>query len=486
MVNCQIFLSPNAVFSNLIGSAAILMLCLSAITISLYSGNGYSIISNKVCRFDWTLFCLFVFYICLGSFVFADTEDNAPAGKRVIAVLDDISIKNSHSNYFKSIQERGFHIDFFSADDKNLVFKKYGEWKYDHLILFAPSASEISGIKSRDVLDFIDDGHNVIIAASSNIGDMIREVGSECNVEFDEEDSYVIDHFNFDTSDYVGAHSLIVSDNFADAPVIFKTIEAPILFRGVGQDIEEDSALIGPLVSGYLTSYSHSLTEPVKELHVAGKKTALVSALQARNNARVIFSGSLDLFSDKFFNSPVQKYTTDGKSTKYPRSGNENFCKQITQWAFQEKGVIRLRDANTHKVGETVQPYSYTIKDNVTYSVTIEEWNGRRWVPYVADDVQLEYRMIDPYIRTTLKPDSQGQYIVTFILPDVYGVFTFKVEYKHRGYSFLTSIIRVPVRPFKHNEYERFIDSAYPYYASAFSMMGGLFLFSWVFLYHKE
>jgi len=122
----------------------------------------------------------------------------------------------------------------------------------------------------------------------------------------------------------------------------------------------------------------------------------------------------------------------------------------------------------------------------VTYSVTIEEWNGRRWAPYIADDIQLEYRMIDPYIRTAVKPDSQGQYLITFTLPDVYGVFTFKVEYKHRGYSFLTSIIRVPVRPFKHNEYERFIDSAYPYYASAFSMMAGLFLFSWVFLYHKE
>lgn len=41
--------------------------------------------------------------------------------------------------------------------------------------------------------------------------------------------------------------------------------------------------------------------------HAVGKNTLLVAGLQARNNARVIFSGSLDFFSDAFFNSAVQK-----------------------------------------------------------------------------------------------------------------------------------------------------------------------------------
>ncbi len=43
----------------------------------------------------------------------------------------------------------------------------------------------------------------------------------------------------------------------------------------------------------------------------------------------------------------------------------------------------------------------------------------------------------------------------------------------------------VPVRPFKHNEYERFLLAAYPYYASAFSTMAAFFLFGFFFLYHK-
>ena len=43
--------------------------------------------------------------------------------------------------------------------------------------------------------------------------------------------------------------------------------------------------------------------------HAVGKNTLLIAGLQARNNARVVFSGSMHFFSDAFFNSPVQKAT---------------------------------------------------------------------------------------------------------------------------------------------------------------------------------
>jgi hypothetical protein len=33
------------------------------------------------------------------------------------------------------------------------------------------------------------------------------------------------------------------------------------------------------------------------------------------------------------------------------------------------------------------------------------------------------------------------------------------------------SMVQIPVRPFKHDEYERFIGAAYPYYSSAFSLV---------------
>jgi len=409
-------------------------------------------------------------------------------GKRTLVILESENIKNTHSIFFKSLSDRGFKLDYVSVEDDAVAFRSYGEWNYDHLILFTPTAQELpNGISARAILDFVDEGHNVLLVAGSEISKPLRDVASDCNVEFDEEGTVVIDHFNFDVSD--SEHTLLVVDpaNIAAASIIFETsIDAPILFQGIGQDIEEDSALLFSVLSASSTAYSHVPSENIEQLHVVGKKISLVSALQARNNARVVFAGSLELFSDKFFNSPVQKYTPEGNAKKYAKSGNELFAKQLVQWVFQERGILRAINVRHHKAGETESPFTYTIKDEIEYSVEIQHWNGKKWVPFLANDVQLEFRMLDPYVRTTLKHHANGRYYTSFKLPDVYGVFTFKVEYIRRGYGFLNSITRTPVRPFRHNEYERFIESAYPYYASAFSMMVGLFLFSWFFLYHRE
>ena len=82
------------------------------------------------------------------------------------------------------------------------------------------------------ITEFIDAGHNVVVAGSSDIGkflvhnmskfiyhefehiffciliitccfsaDPIRELASECGVEFDEEKTSVIDHISYDVSD---------------------------------------------------------------------------------------------------------------------------------------------------------------------------------------------------------------------------------------------------------------------------------------------
>jgi len=407
-----------------------------------------------------------------------------PGGKRTLVILESLSQKVAYSTFFKNIESRGYKLDYHT-EDESVNFRTYGEWNYDNLILFTPAATELpTGLSVKVVLEFIDEGNNVLIVGSSEIGKPIADIASDCNVEFDEEGTYSIDHFNYNTSDS-GQHTLLAVDttNIVDAKIIFpKKVDAPVLFKGVAQDIEEDSPLLFCVLSGYETSYSFVPEEKIEDLHVAGKKTCLVSALQARNNARVVFAGSPELFSDSYFNSPVQKNT--GKS--YPKSGNEDFTRQLTEWLFQERGILRAVNVAHHKVGEKEAPFTYTIKDEVEYSAQIQEWNGKEWVPLLADDVQLEFRMLDPYVRTTLKHDKNGKYTTSFKLPDVYGVFTFKIEYTRRGYGGLTSITRTPVRPFRHNEYERFIASAYPYYASAFSMMGGLFLFSWFFLYHRE
>jgi oligosaccharyltransferase complex subunit beta len=68
-------------------------------------------------------------------------------------------------------------------------------------------------------------------------------------------------------------------------------------------------------------------------------------------------------------------------------------------------------------------------------------------------------------------------------VPDVYGVFKYVVDFQKQGYSYVQLSQQVPVRPFRHNEYERFLVCAYPYYASAFSSMAAFFALGFFFLY---
>lgn len=44
----------------------------------------------------------------------------------------------------------------------------------------------------------------------------------------------------------------------------------------------------------------------------------------------------------------------------------------------------------------------------------IQKYEDGKWVPFEADDVQLEFVRIDPFVRTTLK--SKGLYVVA-VLP---------------------------------------------------------------------
>ncbi|CAG5129062.1 unnamed protein product [Candidula unifasciata] len=408
-------------------------------------------------------------------------------GKRTLVLVDNWSLRETHSIFFKSLREYGYDLTFKTADDASLALVKYGEFLYDSLVLFSPSVEEFGGsIDVAAITSFIDGGGNVLIAASSNIGDPVRELATECGVEFDEEGTAVIDHLNYDVADE-GKHTLIVADteNLLKAPLIVgDKINSPLLFRGVGMVSDPENPLVLNVLHASSTAYSYKPDEKIDEFPLAvGSSTLLIAALQARNNARVVFVGSLDFFSDQFFQASVQK-ANGGK--KFDQSGNQVLALNLARWAFKDKGVLRVGKVSHHLEKERDTPQAYTVMQQVEYSIVIEELIDGQWKPFKADDVQLEFVRIDPFVRTTLKPKADGTFTANFKLPDVYGVYQFKVDYNRIGYTHLYSATQVSVRPLEHTQYERFILSAYPYYASAFSMMAGVFILSLVFLHYKE
>jgi len=115
---------------------------------------------------------------------------------------------------------------------------------------------------------------------------------------------------------------------------------SPILFSGVGHAYSganaDSSPLLYKVLTGSPSTYSHVPNQRVKTYpQSAGRDTLLVTAMQTRNNGRVVFSGSLDLFSNNYFSSNV---IVNGKSVK---SGNEEFAVELSKWNFQGRGLLR-------------------------------------------------------------------------------------------------------------------------------------------------
>ncbi|MGH0151730.1 UNVERIFIED_CONTAM: hypothetical protein FKN15_020905 [Acipenser sinensis] len=239
-------------------------------------------------------------------------------------------------------------------------------------------------------------------------------------------------------------HTLIVADpeSLMKTPTITGPATGkPILFKGVGMVADPDNPLVLDILTGSSTAYSYFPDRPITQYpHAVGKNNLLIAGLQARNNARVIFSGSLDFFSDAFFSSAVQKATPG--SERHAHNGNLELAMALSRWVFKEEGVLRVGAVSHHPVGETTPPSAYTITDLVEYSIVIEKLSEGKWVPFDGDDIQLEFVRIDPFVRTYLKKKG-GKYSVQFKLPDVYGVFQFKVDYNRLGYTHLYSSTQV-------------------------------------------
>ncbi|KAL2521106.1 Dolichyl-diphosphooligosaccharide--protein glycosyltransferase 48 kDa subunit [Forsythia ovata] len=289
-----------------------------------------------------------------------------PTDRRILVLLDDLALKSSHSIFFTSLQSRGFDLDFKLADDPSIAVKRYGQYLYDGLILFSPSTDRFGGsLDLEGVLDFVDSGHDLILAADTSASDLIRSVAAECGVDFDEDPSaMVIDHTGYAVSQIEGDHTLIAADDFVQSGVILGStkIEAPVLFKGTGHSLNPDNSLVLKILSASSSAYS---ANPASKL----------SNPPARNNARIIISGSLDLFSNRLFRSGVQKA---GSSYKYEKSGNEQFVTELSKWVFHERGHLKAVNLKHNKVGGTDEPSMYRINDDLEFSVEIYEWTGTR------------------------------------------------------------------------------------------------------------
>ncbi len=135
-----------------------------------------------------------------------------------------------------------------------------------------------------------------------------------------------------------------------------------------------------------------------------------------------------------------------------------------------------------------MNPENYRIKDEIDFYVDIElKQPDGTFVPYIANDIQLEFIRLDPYHRVFLQHEDAKStaYHAELLIPDTLGIYKFYVTHWRYGYSFIEAETLVSCIQYRHDEYPRFLTVAYPYYINVFLVMGAGFLFIVFFLYSE-
>lgn len=304
-----------------------------------------------------------------------------------------------------------------------------------------PGAAALS---LSDILSFFDAGKNIIVlaqggaGASSDLQTLLAQFGTNLFA-----DNSVRDFFG----------PVQTSGSLKGEPWIeLISGTKSVAYSGSAVGVDPTNQNVFPATRAAATAYQAGAPSQ-------GFALTLAAANQGTNGARFLVVGSVDL--------------------------DQSLAKNLLSWTFGKRALLRARELSHHRVGEQAPPRMYKEKDQIEVGLKLEELKDGKWVPFPATDVQLEYVMLDPYIRETMKFTGTGHKVV-LTAPDVYGIFKFRIDYKRRGFNPVKVEQVAPVRNMRHNDYERFLLCAYPYYASCFVTLALVLVFALLFLNHKE
>lgn len=162
--------------------------------------------------------------------------------------------------------------------------------------------TELGGqVTVPSLVEFVDDGHNLLLAVDGDVTEEMRDLAAELAVDVEPAGMVVRDHFHHDG---IKGPSVIAAGKIIDSRAVFdKAITAPITYEGVGMSVAPESELVLRGLVAQPTAVVKGSAAAGEVL--AGEDIVLVALVQARNNARAIVSGSLTLFSNAAFRSPV-------------------------------------------------------------------------------------------------------------------------------------------------------------------------------------
>ncbi|KAL8272350.1 hypothetical protein Esti_003640 [Eimeria stiedai] len=182
-------------------------------------------------------------------------------------------------------------------------------------------------------------------------------------------------------------------------------------------------------------------------------RMALASALQTRNNSRVLLLSGPASCSTAFTSLKTVPFATYDL-----RVVNRRFCEEAVGWALNRRGVLRWSNVKHHKVGDTKNSSLYTLGTDLRFSVDLHELRNGKLKKREKEDLGIEYTLGNPMIRRFLqKADEEGAtFFAEFRAPDRHGIFKFVFRYARLGYSSLFFQSLAPLRVVRTDEAERF------------------------------
>ncbi|SGZ05020.1 BQ5605_C032g11104 [Microbotryum silenes-dioicae] len=409
---------------------------------------------------------------------------------KVLVVLEKDLEQQDYALTWSSLEARGHELCFRDASERATSTLEASQ--FQHILLFAPSAKQLpEDLNPQRLVEYTQHGKNLLVALSPHVSEFWRDFAREFDLEFDDRGTRVIDHFSYDVSlDDDSSHSVIVVPlSGCRPPFVASETGAgpPVLYRGIGHAVGR-RPLATNILYAPVTSYSGDPSRVgnlVDDVHLAGTSTGLVTAFQAKNNARITFVGSTDVFSDVFQSASIEssnglRQVDLALPNRYPRSGNTAFLSDLTRWTMQETGIIRIDATRHYRASDGQRQDLYRMGEELAYDVDLVVKDKDTDLSAHLDDLQLEFTMLDPHLRVPLtisgqsihgrKGETAVRYTTSFHAPDRHGVFALRVDYRRPGWSFLDEKAVVSVAPSRHDEFERFITGALPYYGGALSV----------------
>ncbi|KAL7068372.1 putative dolichyl-diphosphooligosaccharide--protein glycotransferase [Cryptosporidium serpentis] len=437
------------------------------------------------------------------------TEFNTDLSELPLLVLTNVNnikkIEHKFFDFFKELRYKGHNITFQSLTTKSgpqdIKLDLYGKMKYHNIIIFdliePEHKSTFSMSLLKHLLNFVDNGNNILVFTDTSDKSnsiiptsMMRRFAKECaEIEFHPSNSYLVDIVGNQLNEY--NQNCISSPNCLDSKAIFSSDTCngkEITYCGIGFVIKSYlTPLSFPLLKATDTTMAFLTNSATRSNKLLGNllyssgnnEIGLVVSMQARNGARVTFSGDGYLCSN-------DRYMINGN--------NKPFCNDIASWTFQKRGLIKLSNIQSHKIEDVSnsRPISryddrkdadveYTVGDFINFSAEFYHNINDKWEPYPYNDIQLELTMLNPYIRTGLQHKNDGDISHTIFhtnikVPEVFGIYKFVINHKRIGYNYILYESLVTIRSFRHDQNQRLLISAYPFYTS-FLLTLTLFIF---------